>query len=79
MYAAVCSEDVWGGPLDVCFANSTTDVRGTTGRTLLLGYPFGNTWMYETPFGPLCKDYRTYARVARRPLLCQRVGDELSL
>jgi hypothetical protein len=44
-----------------------------------LGYPLGNTWTYETPFGPLCKDHRMYARFAGRPLLCQRVGGELSL
>jgi hypothetical protein len=62
-----------GGPPDVHFANSTTDVR------YFLGYPLGNTWIYETPFGPMCKDYRTYVRVAGRLLLCQRVGGELSL
>jgi hypothetical protein len=55
------------------------DVRGTTGRTLLFEYPLDNTWMYETPSGPMCKDHRTYARVVRRPLLCQRVGGKLSL
>jgi hypothetical protein len=35
--------------------------------------PLDNTWMYETPFGPMFKDHRTYARVAERPLLCQGV------
>jgi hypothetical protein len=30
-----------GGPPDVRFANSTPDIRGTTGRTLLFGIPFG--------------------------------------
>jgi hypothetical protein len=30
-----------GGPSDVCFANSTPDVRGTIGRTLVFGIPFG--------------------------------------
>jgi hypothetical protein len=44
-----------------------------------LGYPLGNNWMYETPFGPMCKDHQTYARVARHSLLCQRVGGKLSL
>jgi hypothetical protein len=44
-----------------------------------LRYPLDNTLMYETPFGPLCKDHRTYARVAERPLLCQRVGGEFFL
>jgi hypothetical protein len=44
-----------------------------------LGYPLGNYWMYETPSGPMCKDHRTYARVARRPLFCQRFGGKLSL
>jgi hypothetical protein len=35
---------VWtydGGPPDVRSANSTPDVRGTTGRMLLFGIPFG--------------------------------------
>jgi hypothetical protein len=44
-----------------------------------LGYPLGNTWTYETPFGPLCKDYQMHARFTGRSLLCQRVGGELSL
>jgi hypothetical protein len=39
-----------------------------------LVYPLGDTWTYETPFGPMCTDHRMYARVARRPLLCQGVG-----
>jgi hypothetical protein len=55
------------------------DVRGTTGRTLLFEYPLDNTWTYETPSRPMYKDHRTYARVAERPLLCQRVGGKLSL
>jgi hypothetical protein len=25
----------------------------------LLRYPLGNTWTYETPYGPLCKDHQT--------------------
>jgi hypothetical protein len=29
-----------GGPSDVCYANSTTDVCGTTGYTLLFEIPF---------------------------------------
>jgi hypothetical protein len=42
MYAVFCSKDVWGGgPLDVRSANSTRDVRGTTGRMLLFGITFG--------------------------------------
>jgi hypothetical protein len=68
-----------GGPPDVRSANSTPDVRGTIGRTLLFEYPLGNTWTYETPFGPMCTDHRTYARVAGRPLLCQGVGGGFSL
>jgi hypothetical protein len=39
-----------------------SNVYGTTGRTLLFGYPLNNTWAYETPFGPLCKNHRTYTR-----------------
>jgi hypothetical protein len=46
------------------------DVHGTTGR---------NTWMYKTPSGLMSKDHRMYARVAGRPLLCQKVGGKLSL
>jgi hypothetical protein len=34
-----------------------TDVHGTTRRTLLFEYPLDNTWMYETPFGPMYKDH----------------------
>jgi anaerobic ribonucleoside-triphosphate reductase len=52
------------GPLDVCY---------------FLGYHLGNTWTYKTFSGPMCKDHRTYARVAGRLLLCQRVGGKLSL
>jgi hypothetical protein len=55
------------------------DVCGTTGRTLLFEYPLDNTWTYEIPFRPMYKDHRTYARVAGRLLLCQRVGGKLSL
>jgi hypothetical protein len=55
------------------------DVRGTIGHMLLFEYSLDNTWMYETPSGPMYKDHRTYPRVAERPLLCQRVGAELSL
>jgi hypothetical protein len=55
------------------------DIRGTTGHTLLFEYSLDNTWMYETPSGPMYKDHRAYARVAGRLLLCQRVGGELSL
>jgi hypothetical protein len=62
-----------GGPPDVRSANSTLDVR------YFLVYPLGNTWTYETPFGPMCTNHRTYARVARRPLLCQGVSDGFSL
>jgi hypothetical protein len=57
-------QQTYVGPLDVC---------------CFLGYPLGNTWMYETPSGPMYKDHRTYARVVELPLLCQRVGGELSL
>jgi hypothetical protein len=80
MYAAVCSagstvgdhrtyalqivQRMYVGPRDVCY---------------FLGYPLGNTWTYETPYGPMCKDHWRYARVVRRSLLCQRVGGELSL
>jgi hypothetical protein len=52
------------GPPDVCY---------------FLENPLDNTWMYEAPFGPMCTDHRTYARVAGRPLLCQGVGGEFSL
>jgi hypothetical protein len=38
------------GPSDVWFANSTPDVRGTTGRTLLFEYPLGNTWNVRDTF-----------------------------
>jgi hypothetical protein len=55
------------------------DVRGTIEHMLLFEYPLDNTWTYETPFGLMYKDHRTYPRVAGRPLLCQRVGGELSL
>jgi hypothetical protein len=41
--------------------------------------PLDNTWTYEAPFGPMCTDHRTYARVAGRPLLCQGVGGGFSL
>jgi hypothetical protein len=34
-----------------------------------LKYPLVNTWMYETAFGPLGKNHRTYARVDGRPLI----------
>jgi hypothetical protein len=68
-----------GGPPDVCSVNSTLDVRGTTGRTLLFEYPLGNTWTYETPFGPMCTDHQTYTRVVGCPLLCQGVGGGFSL
>jgi hypothetical protein len=68
-----------GGPPDVCSANTTPDVRGTTRRTLLFVYSLGNTWTYETPFGPTCTDHRTYARVAGHPLLLQEVGGRFSL
>jgi hypothetical protein len=40
------------------------DVRGTTGHMLLFEYHLGNTWAYETPFEPLYKNHRMYARVA---------------
>jgi hypothetical protein len=43
------------------------DVRGTTEHTLLFEYPLDNTWTYETPSGPMCKNQRTYARVAGCP------------
>jgi hypothetical protein len=68
-----------GGPPDVRSTNSTPDVRGTTRRTLLFEYPLCNTWTYEAPFGPMCTDHQTYARVAGRPLLCQVVGGRFSL
>jgi hypothetical protein len=45
------------------------DVHGTTGCTILFEYPLGNTWMYETLFGPLCRNHQTYAKVAKRPLV----------
>jgi hypothetical protein len=45
----------------------------------LLVYPLGNTWTYDTPFGPMCTNHRTYARVAGCPLLCQGVGGGFSL
>jgi hypothetical protein len=63
-----------GGPPDVRSINSTPDVRGTTGHTILFEYPLGNTWTYETPFKPMCTEHRMYARVVGRPLLCQGVG-----
>jgi hypothetical protein len=44
-----------------------------------LGYPLGNTWTYETPSGPMCKDHQTHSRVVGRSLLCPRVGGKLSL
>jgi hypothetical protein len=68
-----------GGPPNVRSANSTLDVRGTTRRTLLFVYTLGNTWTYETPFGPMCTNHRTYARVVERPLLYQGVGGGFSL
>jgi hypothetical protein len=67
------------GPSDVRSINSTLDVRGTIRHTLLFVYPLGNTWTYETPFGQMCIDHRTYARVAGRPLLYQGVGGGFSL
>jgi hypothetical protein len=45
----------------------------------LLVYPLGNTWTYDTPFGPMCTNHRTYSKVAGRPLLCQGVGGGFSL
>jgi hypothetical protein len=44
-----------------------------------LEYPLGNTWTYETPFGPLYNGTKTYARVVGRLLLCQEVGGDLFL
>jgi hypothetical protein len=67
------------GPPDVRSVNSILDVRGTTGRTLLFEYPLGNTWMYETPFGPMCTDHQMYPRVFGHPLLCQGVGGRFFL
>jgi hypothetical protein len=55
------------------------DVRGPPDIHYFLEYPLGNTWTYETPSGPMCKDHWTYARVAGCPLLCQKVGGEFSL
>ena len=67
------------GPPGVRSAIVQADVRGTTGRTLLLEYPLDNTWTYEAPLGPLHKGHWMYARVTGRPLLFQGIGGELSL
>jgi hypothetical protein len=64
MYAMQIVQRTYVGPPDVRY---------------FMGYLLGNTWTYETPFGPLCKDHRMYARVVGRLLLCQRVGGKLSL
>jgi hypothetical protein len=58
-YALQIVHQTYVGPPDVCY---------------FLVYLLGNTWTYETPFGPMCTDHRMYARVAGRPLLCQGVG-----
>jgi hypothetical protein len=44
-----------------------------------LVYPMGNTWTYETLFGPMYTDHQMYARVDGRLLLCQGVGGGFSL
>jgi hypothetical protein len=63
-YALQKVQQTYMGPPNVCY---------------FLKYPLGNTWTYETPSGPMCKDHRTFARVVERSLLCQRVGGELFL
>jgi hypothetical protein len=70
MYVAVCSADVhgedhWTYALQIIL----TDIHGTTGRTLLFEYPLDNTWMYETLFGPLCKNHWMYVKVTGRLLV----------
>jgi hypothetical protein len=37
-------------------------------------YPLDNTWTYETPSGPMCKNQWMYARVAGRLHVRQGVG-----
>jgi hypothetical protein len=78
-----------GGPPDVRSANCTTGCTlckpyhrtyvGPPDVRYFLVNPLDNTWTYETPFGPMCTDHRTYARVVGRPLLCQGVGEGFSL
>jgi hypothetical protein len=80
MYAVVCSADVWGGTTEhMPYKPYKRTYVGQLDIFYFLEYPLGNTWKYEIPVGPLCKDHWTYARVAGRPLLYQRVGGELSL
>jgi hypothetical protein len=64
MYALQIVHRMYVGQPDVCY---------------FLVYPLANIWTYETPFGPMCIDHRTYARVVGRPLLCQGVGGGFSL
>jgi hypothetical protein len=64
MYALQIVHRTYVGPPDVCYFLNTFWIISRT---------------YETPFEPMCKDHRTYARVAGRPLFCHRVGGELSL
>jgi hypothetical protein len=40
----------------------------------LLKYSLVNTWTYETAFGPLGKNHRTYTPLARRPLLFRPIN-----
>jgi hypothetical protein len=80
MYACVCSADVHGGTTGhtLCRPYQRTYV-GPPGVRYFLVNPLDNTWTYETPSGPMYKDYWTYTKVTKRPLLCQRVGGGFSL
>jgi hypothetical protein len=40
----------------------------------LLEYPLVNKWTYEVAFGQLGKNHRTYAPLARRPLLFRPIN-----
>ena len=57
------------GPLDIRSTNHTSRRTWDHRTYATFEYPLGNTWTYETPFGPLGKDHRTYDRVAKRPLV----------
>jgi hypothetical protein len=70
MYTAVCSADLWEGGDHRTYALQIVQWMyvGPPDLRYFLEYLLGNTWMYKTPFGPMCKDHWTFARIAGRPL-----------
>ena len=67
------------GPPDVRSVNRIATIRGTTGHMLLFAILFGQCLYVRYTLWTTVQYHRTYARVARRPLLCHGVGDKLSL